>query len=186
MEHYVLQGGSSKSWSFVLSYLLTKNKGLGQTCIRWDNCSSTRSAASSSWVCLYTVSLVVKLTLLQLSGAEDAGLLAIGTILYNVVDSPVGILPVSHVDPSKDHLEDAWTTEKYGAATVDHELYKSKKPLYDPQAMAGMPIGIQVVGRKYEDEKVIAMMRILDQALGSERGFGPGILSARLRASKDS
>lgn len=129
---------------------------------------------------------MVKLTTLQLSGAEDVGLLAIGTILYNVVDSPVGVLPVSHVDPFKDYLEDAWTTEKYGAVTVDHELYKSKKPLYDPQAMAGMPIGIQVVGRKFEDEKVIAMMRILDQALGSERGFGPGILSARLRASKDS
>ncbi|KAJ3851791.1 amidase signature domain-containing protein [Lentinula lateritia] len=119
-------------------------------------------------------------------GAEDVGLLAIGTILYNVVDSPVGVLPVSHVDPSKDHLEDAWNTSRYGAVTVDHGLYKSKKPLYDPQGMAGMPIGIQVVGRKYEDEKVIAMMRILDQSLGSERGFGPGILSARLRASKDS
>ncbi|KAJ4473835.1 amidase signature domain-containing protein [Lentinula aciculospora] len=118
-------------------------------------------------------------------GAEDVGLLAIGTILYNVVDSPVGVLPVSHVDPFKDDLEETWTAQKYGTVIVDHELYKSKRPLYDPHAMSGMPIGIQVVGKKYEDEKVIGMMGILDQALGDERGFGPGTMSSQSRKFKD-
>ncbi|KAJ3790424.1 amidase signature domain-containing protein, partial [Lentinula aff. detonsa] len=113
-------------------------------------------------------------------GAEDVGLLAIGTILYNVVDSPVGVLPVSRVDPSKDQLDETWTAKKYGATIVHHELYKAKRPLYDPQAMSGMPIGVQVVGKKYEDEKVVAMMRILDNALGNERGFGPGALTYKL------
>lgn len=34
--------------------------------------------------------------------------LAIGTILYNVVDSAVGMLPVTFVDAEKDKLTDEW------------------------------------------------------------------------------
>jgi hypothetical protein len=36
----------------------------------------------------------------------------------------------------------------------------------------------QLVGRTWEDEKVLAMMGVLDDALG-ERGFGPGMLLAK-------
>jgi hypothetical protein len=32
----------------------------------------------------------------------------------------------------------------------------------------------QVVGRKWEDEKVLAMMAVIDDVLG-ERGFGPDV-----------
>jgi Asp-tRNA(Asn)/Glu-tRNA(Gln) amidotransferase A subunit family amidase len=39
--------------------------------------------------------------------------------------------------------------------------------------MKGLPVGVQLVGNKWEDEKVIAMMRVLDDALGA-RGFGAG------------
>jgi Asp-tRNA(Asn)/Glu-tRNA(Gln) amidotransferase A subunit family amidase len=37
-----------------------------------------------------------------------------------------------------------------------------------------MPVSIQVVGRKWEDEKVLAMMNVVEEALGNDRGFGPG------------
>ena len=33
--------------------------------------------------------------------------------------------------------------------------------------------GVQIVGRNWEDEKVIAIMHVVDKALGP-RGFGPG------------
>lgn len=56
-------------------------------------------------------------------------------------------------------------------------LYKLKKPFYDAEAASGMPVGIQVVGRKWEEEKVLAMMRVVDEALGEDRGFGPGSLT---------
>ena len=47
---------------------------------------------------------------------------------------------------------------------------------YDPELMAGLPVGVQIVGRLYEDEKVLEMMKVVDEALGDakERGFGPG------------
>ena len=44
---------------------------------------------------------------------------------------------------------------------------------YAPEKMAGLPVGVQVVGRAWEDEKVLAMMKVVDEALGP-RGFGPG------------
>lgn len=43
-----------------------------------------------------------------------------------------------------------------------------------------MCVGIQIVGRRWEDEKVIATMRAIDQALGP-RGFGPGSWDVQTR-----
>jgi Asp-tRNA(Asn)/Glu-tRNA(Gln) amidotransferase A subunit family amidase len=46
-----------------------------------------------------------------------------------------------------------------------------------------MPVGIQVVGKKWEEEKVLGMMRIIDNALGS-RGFGAGHWHPNLKDNK--
>jgi len=64
----------------------------------------------------------------------------------------------------------------HGSRIIEQDMYEGgigTKRSYDPDAMAGLPVGIQIVGRLYEDEKVIEMMQIVDEALG-ERGFGPG------------
>ena len=50
--------------------------------------------------------------------------------------------------------------------------------------MKEMPVNIQIVGRKWEEEKVLAMMDIVDSALGKERGFGPGAWDQYMKASK--
>ncbi len=34
--------------------------------------------------------------------------LAVGTILYNIVDSTVGVIPVTRVDPKLDQLTEKW------------------------------------------------------------------------------
>lgn len=44
--------------------------------------------------------------------------------------------------------------------------------------MKGMPVNIQLVGKKWEEEKVLAMMEVVDTVLGKERGFGPGAWDA--------
>lgn len=61
-----------------------------------------------------------------------------------------------------------------GSRMFENGIYTDKKPLYDPEAAKGMPINIQIVGKKWEEEKVIALMKVIDEALGRERGFGPG------------
>ncbi|KAF8920609.1 amidase signature domain-containing protein [Mucidula mucida] len=108
-------------------------------------------------------------------GATDFSPLAAATLLYNVLDSPVGVVPVTWVDPEKDKLTDEWLVKKNseGSSFMEDQLYRRKKPFYDPVPMKDMPITVQVVGKRWDEEKVIAMMNIVDKALG-DRGSGPG------------
>lgn len=105
----------------------------------------------------------------------DLSALAIGTFLYNVVDLPCGVLPVTFVDPIKDVLSEEWKARKgeKGSSLFEGNVYGKK--VYDPAvgAMAGLPVGVQVVAASWEEEKLLKMMQVVDVALGP-RGFGPG------------
>jgi Asp-tRNA(Asn)/Glu-tRNA(Gln) amidotransferase A subunit family amidase len=41
--------------------------------------------------------------------------------------------------------------------------------LYDADAMHGLPVGIQVVGRRLQEEKVLAIMKRVEDALGDDK-----------------
>ncbi|KAG8855311.1 hypothetical protein FRB96_007109 [Tulasnella sp. 330] len=109
--------------------------------------------------------------------STHAGVLPATTALYNVVDHPIGVVPVTRVDQAKDQLTKSWEASgNQGSPFIYSQLYEGKQPYYDAMAMHGIPVGVQIVGRHWEDEKVIKMMRVVDDALG-ERGFGPGSYS---------
>ena len=108
---------------------------------------------------------------------------ACATLLYNVVDSPVGTVPVTRVRRT-DAATTEWTDPRvgpgHGSPVVEGLLYGrpdergiGRGGFYDADKMAGLPVGVQVVGRRWEEEKVIAMMKVVDGALG-KRSFGPG------------
>lgn len=98
--------------------------------------------------------------------------LAAGTILYNVIDSPVGILPVTRVDPIEDQITEDWLKGPgHGSKMFERGLYHEKNAPYNPEKMKGLPVGVQVVGRSFEEEKVVEMMKVIDRALGP-RDFG--------------
>lgn len=83
------------------------------------------------------------------------------TVLYNIVDSSVGALPVTFVDPAKDayHAPEAAELEKFSMLPMQ-ALYGTsfKKGAYDPVGgMNGLPVGVQVVGPAYAEEKVRAV-----------------------------
>ena len=106
-------------------------------------------------------------------GCDRLAPIACATLMYNVVDSPVGVVPVTRVDAAQDQLSDAWRAAPgNGSKILESELY-GPKGAYNVQAMEGLPVGIQVVGQPWEEEKVLAIMRVIDAALGP-RGFGPG------------
>lgn len=92
----------------------------------------------------------------------------------------MGVVPVTRVDKSKDALTKEWheTGGPKGSPFVFGKAYEGKTPAYDAVAMHGIPVGIQVVGRAWEDEKVIEMMKVVDNALG-KRDFGPGVWRAK-------
>ena len=97
------------------------------------------------------------------------------TAFFNAVESSAGALPVTRVDPAQDRIDEKWINETgHGSPLLEGGLFTAQNALYNPEAMAGMPVSVQIVGRKWEDEKVLAMMRVVDEALGKNRGFGPG------------
>ncbi|PSR72798.1 hypothetical protein PHLCEN_2v11295 [Hermanssonia centrifuga] len=110
------------------------------------------------------------------------GSLSCPTVLYNIVDSPVGTIPVTRVDPVLDSLTEEWSNPKvgtgHGSPLVERLLYRGEGAMYNAQKMAGLPVGVQVVGKKWEEEKVIEMMKVVDRVLG-QRGFGPGCWSSQ-------
>ena len=54
------------------------------------------------------------------------------------------------------------------------------KAAYNAKEMAGLPVGIQVIGGSWEEERVIELAKVVDNALGS-RGFGPGEFAKRMK-----
>ena len=89
----------------------------------------------------------------------------------------MGVVPVTRVDPELDFLTSEWTNYNegpdHGSSTLENLLYKGDSAIYNAKKMSGLPVGVQIVGRSWEEEKVIEMMKVVDAALG-KRGFGPG------------
>ncbi|KAI0450539.1 amidase [Xylaria acuta] len=85
------------------------------------------------------------------------------TFLFNVLDYTTGCIPITHVDKDLDKLPPGFDIRKLNG--VAQGAYK----LYDARDMHGLPVGIQVVGRRLEEEKVLAIMKRVEDALGGEK-----------------
>jgi len=80
------------------------------------------------------------------------------------LDYTAGILPVTHVDATLDRLPANFNIRKLnGVARGAYKHYNSAK-------MAGLPVGVQVVGRRLEEEKVLAIMSRVEDALQKTSG----------------
>lgn len=74
------------------------------------------------------------------------------------------MLPVTHVDPARDQLPATFDVKKLNG--VARGAYKH----YDAAKMAGLPVGVQIVGRRLEEEKVLAVMERVEDALEKHGG----------------
>ncbi|KAF2089836.1 amidase signature enzyme [Saccharata proteae CBS 121410] len=97
-------------------------------------------------------------------GMRDAVASCGYTFLFNLLDYTAGILPVTHVDPVLDALPIGFSVK--GLNGVAQGAYKH----YDAQRMKGLPVGVQVVGKRLEEEKVLAVMGKIEEALDSGKG----------------
>jgi Asp-tRNA(Asn)/Glu-tRNA(Gln) amidotransferase A subunit family amidase len=87
----------------------------------------------------------------------------LGTYQLPQLDYTCGIIPVTHVDRSLDQLPPDFNFRKLNG--VAKGAYK----LYNADAMHGLPVAVQVVGRRLEEEKVLAIMGRVEAALGGSR-----------------
>ncbi|GME48883.1 acetamidase [Neofusicoccum parvum] len=60
---------------------------------------------------------------------------------------------------------DKWNTQCLTEGADGNELDKWNWNLYDPESMDGMPVGVQIVGRKLEEEKVLGAAKVVEAVL---------------------
>jgi len=68
------------------------------------------------------------------------------------------------VDAELDKLPPGFDVKKLNG--VARGAYKH----YDAKKMAGLPVGVQIVGRRLEEEKVLAVMQRVEDALDRNGG----------------
>ncbi|KAJ2893190.1 amidase [Zalerion maritima] len=81
------------------------------------------------------------------------------TFLFNLLDYTAGVFPVTHVDKDLDKLPADFQLNKLNG--VAQGAYK----LYDATDMHGLPVGVQVIGRRLEEEKVVSLMKRIEEIL---------------------
>jgi hypothetical protein len=83
-------------------------------------------------------------------------------MLFNVCDSTVGVIPVTRVDKDTDALPDGFLFDSQGSKLLEQRIYEGSDPAYDANKMHGLSVGVQIVGRAWEEEKVLAMMQVVE------------------------
>ncbi|THH06919.1 hypothetical protein EW145_g3745 [Phellinidium pouzarii] len=86
------------------------------------------------------------------------------TMVWNGLDCPACVFPVSKVDPYIDVKE---PRDKF-LSKADEFFYN----LYDPDFWQNAPTCLQLVGRTLEEEAVIGMTEIVDAALSAYKSLG--------------
>ncbi|KAJ8691825.1 hypothetical protein PTI98_011356 [Pleurotus ostreatus] len=79
------------------------------------------------------------------------------TFLWNLLDYSAGVMPIMHVNSVLDRLAPRFAPRN-----------AIEKGAYDPVSMSGLPVGVQVIGRRLEELKVMEGMKIIEGLLTKE------------------
>ncbi|KAL8964212.1 MAG: hypothetical protein Q9183_004614 [Haloplaca sp. 2 TL-2023] len=81
------------------------------------------------------------------------------TAQWNLLDYPAVVFPVTKVDKHTDvyQSEDSFEPQS--------ELDRENRALYDAEAFDGAPIGLQMVARRFEDEKLLAVCEYIHREM---------------------
>ncbi|KAI4249719.1 MAG: hypothetical protein L6R40_000508 [Gallowayella cf. fulva] len=82
--------------------------------------------------------------------------------MREALDYTAGILPITHVDPALDVLPASFRADRLNG--VARGAYRH----YDAGKMQGLPVGVQVVGQRLQEEKVLAVMERVVEVLERE------------------
>jgi Asp-tRNA(Asn)/Glu-tRNA(Gln) amidotransferase A subunit family amidase len=85
------------------------------------------------------------------------------TKVFNFVDYPAVVLPAGKVDKKLDSTG----AQDWASYQPRNELEQWNSDLFDLESMDGMPVGIQLVARRLEDEKVLGAAKVIDELLRS-------------------
>lgn len=84
------------------------------------------------------------------------------TKVWNFLDYSALVLPAGKVDQALDKAKDDPLVMEYLAR---NDLDQANWALYDPEAMHGLPVSVQIVGKRLEEEKVLGAAKVIDDVL---------------------
>ena len=73
------------------------------------------------------------------------------------LDYSAGVMPITHVDHERDILREK--------PAIRNAIEAGQYKMYNPTEMHGLPVGVQIVGRRLEEEKVLEGMKIIESCL---------------------
>ncbi|VZH95843.1 unnamed protein product [Fusarium fujikuroi] len=80
------------------------------------------------------------------------------TSQWNLLDYPGAVFPVTKVDPAVDVKDEGYLPKN----DMDRFVWE----MYDGEKMKESPVNLQVVGRRQEEEKVLAALEEIERAMG--------------------
>ena len=82
------------------------------------------------------------------------------TSQWNLLEYAAAVFPVTTVDPKLDIKPMDYTPK--------NEKDKFNWDLYNPETYVNAPVGLQIVTRKWEDEKCLAVVKAIEQTMGRQ------------------
>ncbi|KAI6045329.1 amidase signature enzyme [Pisolithus marmoratus] len=74
-------------------------------------------------------------------------------VLFNLLDYSAGVLPITRVNKATDKLPPSFRAR--------NAIERNNYHMYDAEAMDGLPVGVQVVGRRLDEERVLEGMKLI-------------------------
>lgn len=84
------------------------------------------------------------------------------TKVWNFLDYSALVLPAGHVDKRVDRPR---TDHSIAGYSPRNDIDRSNWDLYDPELMDGLPVSIQIVGKRLEEEKVLGAAKVIERIL---------------------
>ena len=97
----------------------------------------------------------------------------------STISKPTSQSPTLAISNSAQPDGNDGTTGSHGSKLWEKSLYQGsggRPAVYNADVMEGLPLGVQVVGQRLEEEKVLAGMRLVEQVM-KERGKGYELLT---------
>lgn len=83
------------------------------------------------------------------------------TVVFNALDMPSTVIPVTKASLTLDSKEDHFKPVN----RIDQVVHDA----WNPSDFAGLPCGVQIVGRRFQEEALLGLSEIVDGALASVR-----------------
>lgn len=89
------------------------------------------------------------------------------TFIFNLLDYSSGVMPITRVNKDSDMLPSSFHPRN----AIEGNNYR----MYDASAMEGLPVGVQVVGKRLDEERVLEAMKLIQSLMKDARSSYEGL-----------